>query len=274
MKSNLRHPGNTTRISDNNADHVRRGSLGGTDFVDPYGTPVHAQLPGGVVTIVDNSPSGSGGRYSRVTGPDGDSVESLHQHAVTAVRGQRIATEDDVIGVSGASAFGSNTGTGGPHIHNHGVPMRNLEPYYWFLNGGSQAAAGNVTPIEEDDMFTDNDKYALELVLGAAARMELGVYGITKKTDIIAWATTDDSQGLRRMVADLTALVQKAQSGKALTGSDVQKLAAVVEVPAKLLEKADSTQGVEDAARAKLAEKPSILSALPELEARGINIQV
>lgn len=112
MKANLRQPGNTTNISDDYPTHLRWGSLGGDDLTDPYGTPVHAQLDNAQVTIVDNSPDGSGGRYSRVTGPDGDSVESLHQSSVTAARGQNV-NADTVIGLSGASAFGSNYGTGG-----------------------------------------------------------------------------------------------------------------------------------------------------------------
>ena len=168
MKSNLRQPGNTTNISDNYATHLNRGSLGGDDLTDPYGTPVHAQLDNATVTIVDNSPDGSGGRYSRVTGPDGDSVESLHQAGITAGRGQRV-NADTVIGMSGASAYGSNYGTGGPHIHNHGVRANgvrfNLEPYYWFLSGGSAPAdSGNTTPItpEEDMPLNDADLARIE----------------------------------------------------------------------------------------------------------------
>lgn len=153
MKSNLRQPGTTTNISDDYDDHLDRGSLGGDDLTDSYGTVVHAQLDSARVTIVDNSPDGSGGRYSRVTGPDGDSVESLHQASITAIRGALVDAEDP-IGRSGASAYGSNYGTGGPHIHNHGVRANgarfNLEPYYWWLNGGSHAVAAAVsssTPI-------------------------------------------------------------------------------------------------------------------------------
>jgi hypothetical protein len=150
MKSNLRQPGDTTNISDNYQDHLDRGSQGGDDLTDRYGTLVRAQLDGCYVSIVDNSPDGSGGRYIRLTGPDGDSVESLHQSSVTAARGSWWDAEG-VVGRSGASAFGSDYGTGGPHIHNHGVHANgvrfNLEPYYWWLNGGSTTAGGNVTPI-------------------------------------------------------------------------------------------------------------------------------
>lgn len=210
MRSNLREPGNTTAISDNNADHVSRGSLGGTDFKDGYGTPVHAQLDG-VVTIVDNSPDGSGGRYSRVTGNDGGgSVESLHQSSVTAYRGMPTDPET-VIGVSGASAYGSNYGTGGPHIHNHGVPIRNLEPYYWFLNGGTSTAAGsNTTPFEEDDMFSDTDRQALNearWLLGQIKPQTDKLDRIAVATDLVLWSTTDPSQGIRRMIANLSNLV-------------------------------------------------------------------
>lgn len=176
MRSNLRHPGNTTAISDNNAAHVARGSLGGTDFKDPYGTPVHAQLDG-YVAIVDNSPEGSGGRYSRVTGNDGGgSVESLHQSSVMASRGQGTNPET-VVGVSGASAYGSNYGTGGPHIHNHGVPMRNLEPYYWFLNGGSSPAGGTSTPIDTTPAFTITEDEEMKLIWDNAKDGKNGTNG-------------------------------------------------------------------------------------------------
>lgn len=203
MQSNLRQPGNTTNISDNNADHLARGSGGGTDLTDPYGTPVHAQLDGGVVTIVDNSPNGSGGRYSRVTGPDGDSVESLHQHAVTAVRGTRCSAET-VIGISGASAFGSNFGTGGPHIHNHGVQggsgrRINLEAYYWWLNNGHSTAGGNATPIDNrtpeekemdylmtvaDNIVNDIKARLVEMEGRLNTRIEAGFSALAKELDV------------------------------------------------------------------------------------------
>lgn len=135
--------------------------------------------------------------------------------------------------------------------------------------------AGDIEAIiVEDDMFSDNDRYAMNLVLGAAARMELGVYGMTHKTDLILWATTDEKDGLRQMVANLTAIVKKGQSGQALSRADLDTLAAAVEVPTALLAKVDSSEQVEADARAKLAQKDSILAELPELEKRGITIKI
>jgi hypothetical protein len=220
MKRNLRHPGATTRISDNWADHRARGSLGGTDFVDSYGTPVHAALDAAYVSIVDNSPDGSGGRVCRVTGPDGDSVERLHHHAVTAYRGQRVNAED-VVGISGASAYGSNYGTGGPHIHEHGISAGgvrfNLEPYYWFLSGGSAPASGsNATPITEEDNMPDAaTTEQIVLDRGRQLLREDGAYREAFKA-LVSEALTDEFASAHENIAGrldrtVTPLIQKAR---------------------------------------------------------------
>jgi hypothetical protein len=153
MPPRLRIPGQTTRISDGWAAHRARGSLGGIDFVDGYGTPIYAQADG-VVTIVDNSPDGSGGRYVRVTFADGSSTECLHASQWICSRGQ-VVRRNQLIGYSGASAFGSNYGTGGPHIHNHAITPSGVRidptPYIdW--DGSTPAGIGsNYTPIPGDE---------------------------------------------------------------------------------------------------------------------------
>lgn len=219
MKSNLRQPGNTTNISDDYPTHLERGSLGGDDLTDPYGTPVHAQLNDAYVSIVDNSPDGSGGRYSRVTGPDGDSVESLHQSSVLAARGQGV-NEHDQIGVSGASAYGSNYGTGGPHIHNHGVRRSgarfNLEPYYWWLGGGgsSPASGGNVTPIEssQEDALNELSNVTKQFITDTARDQTATIVRdvIMPVLNFVAQKVTDDDAEAAQIIAAVTAASEKS----------------------------------------------------------------
>lgn len=106
-------------LSDDWNDHVSRGSLGGADVPCSYGTPLQA-MAAGRVSIVSRTNTGSGGRYVRITSPDGDSVEYLHMSEIFVSVGDRL-DQGEVFGKSGASAYGSDYGTGGPHVHVHGV---------------------------------------------------------------------------------------------------------------------------------------------------------
>lgn len=148
-------PGNTTNISDNWEAHRARGSLGGTDFTDGRGTTMCA-MQSGIVTIVDNSPDGSGGRYIRVLHDDGTSTEELHADRITAVRGQRVSLREGV-GISGGSGYGDDFYYGA-HIHAHGIDAAgvrfNVEPYINWADPTRPAGNGGTTPIgEETDML-------------------------------------------------------------------------------------------------------------------------
>jgi hypothetical protein len=113
-------PGNVARISVEGhwADHIARGSPGGTDFPDGYGTPMRAMLAG-VVVMVDNNPAGSGGRTIKIRHADGTFTEEFHAHWITARVGDVVPLRGQV-GTSGASGFGVDRYYG-PHIHGHGV---------------------------------------------------------------------------------------------------------------------------------------------------------
>ena len=149
---NFSIPGNTAVVSDDWNDHRSRGSLGGTDFVDGPNTPMRAMATG-VVTIVDNSPGGSGGRYIRVLHDDGNSTELLHGNAITIDRGTRVALRQ-MVGLSGGSGYGSDYYYG-PHIHAHAITpdgtRYNVEPYINWANP-TVPAGSEGTPIEEDTL--------------------------------------------------------------------------------------------------------------------------
>lgn len=130
------YPCDTHNISDHWAEHRARGSAGGTDFTAAYGSSLYA-MADGVVTIADASPSGSGGRYIQIShgamGPCASvKTESLHLSALFVSPGQSVS-RGQVIGRTGASAYGSDYGTGGPHVHVHGIfdgVRSDLEPHF------------------------------------------------------------------------------------------------------------------------------------------------
>lgn len=143
----------------------------------------------------------------------------------------------------------------------------------------------NYTTIQEDDMYNDVDRYRDNIVLGAMGRVELSTYTINQKldallakADLILWATTDEKGGLRQMVGNLTALVEKAQrNGGQLTAAQTADLGELVKaIPTDVIEAAatPSPKALEAAARAKLSTKPSILALATELENNGITVQV
>ena len=146
------YPCDTHNISDGWDDHIARGSLGGTDFTAGYGSNLYA-MADGTVTIADSSPSGSGGRYLRVDhgamGPYASvNTESLHLAVISVSVGQYV-TRGQVIGRTGASAYGSDYGTGGPHVHVHGNfngVRSNLEPH--FREGEPELSQAEVDAIK------------------------------------------------------------------------------------------------------------------------------
>lgn len=145
MPGPYRIPGATRNVSDNFADHIARGSMGGTDFTDGYGTVMHAMADGTVIAV-DNNPSGSGGRMVTIMHDDGNQTEELHGDTITAFRGMRVQ-KGEQIGISGASGFGQNWYYG-PHIHAHGISPQgvrfDVEPY---LDGTTGAGLpGSSTP--------------------------------------------------------------------------------------------------------------------------------
>lgn len=129
------HPCDVRNISDDWNAHIARGSAGGTDFTAAYGSNLYA-MAAGTVSALSNSTAGSGGRYVEINhgamGPYATVLtQSLHLSVIGVSVGQRVS-RGQVIGKTGASAYGSETGTGGPHVHVHGLfdgKRANLEPY-------------------------------------------------------------------------------------------------------------------------------------------------
>lgn len=149
-------PGGTLAISDDWAAHRARGSLGGTDYLDGYGTPIRA-MAAGVVVMVDSNPDGSGGRMITVRHPDSDSTEVLHADRWIVARGD-VMTQGQIVGYSGGSGFGVDRYYGS-HTHAHGVHATgvrfDVQPHVQHVHPIGAPAGTGTTPIQgEDDMNT------------------------------------------------------------------------------------------------------------------------
>lgn len=101
-------------VSDDWDAHIKRGSLGGTDYIMPVGTPV-VTPKAGVVTNMPNN--GSGGNVTRVKFDDGYTIELMHLSKFLKASGDRVSAFTPVGlsgGAKGAEGAGSSTG---PHLH-------------------------------------------------------------------------------------------------------------------------------------------------------------
>jgi murein DD-endopeptidase MepM/ murein hydrolase activator NlpD len=115
----MRNPYDPALITDDDAAHRARTppSAGGDDFAYGYGSPILSPGPG-VVDLVDHDNGGSGGRMVGVRHAGGVRSEQLHASRLDVHVGQEV-DELEPLGLSGASAYGSDWGTDGAHIHAH-----------------------------------------------------------------------------------------------------------------------------------------------------------
>jgi len=112
-----RLPTDTTYVSDDWAGHRNRNppsSEPGTDYASPYGAHLYA-VADGVVEATKTSNGAATGRYIQVGLDDGRTTRSLHLAEVWVTPWQRV-TRGQVIGLTGASAQGSDWGVGA-HVH-------------------------------------------------------------------------------------------------------------------------------------------------------------
>lgn len=200
-------------LSDGWEDHIARGSLGGVDFPVPYGTPVYATHDG--FLSIDNSSQGSGGRVATVQG-GGITDQCLHMSSFA--RGNGNVSRGELVGYSGASAYGSDYGTGGPHVHWHAIVNGIRVNALNYLADGADFAGENITPIspEEDDMTPEQAKKldelawtvnqmkgSLDALMGAGAGNEGGKGPVHEKLDKLLWVGADGQSGLRSMVQNV-----------------------------------------------------------------------
>lgn len=110
-------PSYTDFVSSSWQDHKNRNPPSGepgTDYACGYGSQIVA-VDDGSVLYVKRDNGGGTGRYVEYRMDDGRTTRSLHLSQVLVNPGQRI-TRGQVIGISGASGYGSDWYYG-PHVH-------------------------------------------------------------------------------------------------------------------------------------------------------------
>jgi murein DD-endopeptidase len=115
----------------------------GTDYGVATGTPVKAIADGTITDIVETF-RGAGGRMVFISLPGGHNADYLHLSRIDVKPGQ-VVKQGDVLGLSGGSGLGSETGYA-PHLHlsvrrggNPTMGVGNID--FEALVGGSPAAA-------------------------------------------------------------------------------------------------------------------------------------
>ncbi|WP_150308202.1 cell wall-binding repeat-containing protein [Planctomonas psychrotolerans] len=109
------YPMLTRRVSDDFHDHKARASVNpGTDYPSPVGADIVA-VKAGKVIYVQHTFGGSGGRMVFIDHGDSSRTEYLHMSRVDVAAGQQVA-QGQRLGLSGASAYGSEYGSG-RHLH-------------------------------------------------------------------------------------------------------------------------------------------------------------
>ncbi len=158
--SELLWPVAATGVSDDFWAHKNRTPPSvnpGTDIKAPYGSPFWSP-EAGRVTGMSTSPSGSGGRFLQITLDNGWVIQSLHLLDIAVSLGQRVA-RGQFCGHTGASAYGSDWGTDGPHIHESlkidGVNVDFQD--YSSPDGSVPAGSGStpITPETEEDIMSE-----------------------------------------------------------------------------------------------------------------------
>ena len=105
------------RVTSSFQDHVNRTPTSrnpGTDYGVATGTPVKA-IGDGMITGIVETFRGAGGRMIFQSLPGGHNADYLHLSRIDVQVGQEIK-QGQIIGLSGASGLGSETGYG-PHLH-------------------------------------------------------------------------------------------------------------------------------------------------------------
>jgi hypothetical protein len=182
--------------------HLERGSAGGVDCVARIGTPVYAPADCEITNIPNN---GSGGNTVTMRFADGWRDQFMHLSRFAAPGTKR---KGELVGYSGDSGS-----PGAPHVHWHRIDPTGKRRNPWDYFTSSPSGGGGTTPIEEDDMFTDQDRANLESVM-----LALGAGGLApgqwKDEDTVSAVVRENRAALQRMEPRIVNLDQQ------VTGAD------------------------------------------------------
>ena len=177
-------------ISDDWAAHRARGSLGGTDWATPVGTPIYAPNPGQVTYEYGK---GSGGYFISLALANSPGYVMQFLHCSAFEGGNRYVAEGELIGYTGGAkgAAGSGSSTGA-HVHVHLVDPNGVreDVLPWFATTTSPTS----TSLTIDGDFGPRTKRALQSALGVSVDGDFGPSS-TRALQSFLGITADGSWG-------------------------------------------------------------------------------
>lgn len=189
------------------ANHESRypgqSNRGGVDVVAPVGTPVYAWADGTVLHQPNNGSAGNVIRLSLAHDP-GWFLDYKHLSRYAVSHGTWVQ-RGTLIGYSGTS------GGVAPHVHYNLVDPRGIRRNPWHYIEGGTASAGQITPVQEDDMFSDQDRHALTLILESQGRVETHAWHVHSVIDQLRFAIigNEPNQQLRLKLDQIQAELEK-----------------------------------------------------------------
>ncbi|RZU64948.1 peptidase M23-like protein [Microterricola gilva] len=170
------------------------------------------------------SEAGTYGNLAVITHDDGTRSRIAHADGYLGFNGRRVE-QGEHIGTMGKS--GGPWGSSGWFVHCHQeywVNGRAVNP----LDYMTSTAGSGITPIEEDDMYTDKDRerdditaWRVEQIKNTLDEIALGRGVVNAKLDTALWAVGDPKSGLRTMVAGI--------NGGTATPIDLASIATAVQ---------------------------------------------
>lgn len=177
-------------ISDDWAAHRARGSLGGTDWATPVGTPIYAPVAG---SVRFEAGSGSGGYIISLNLADSPGYVMQFLHCSGFNGSNRSVKAGELLGYTGGArgAAGSGSSTG-PHAHVHLVDPNGVreDVMPWFASSGGSSSSG----LAIDGDFGKQTKRALQSALGVTADGDFGPAS-TRALQAFLGITQDGSWG-------------------------------------------------------------------------------